>query len=74
MALAHLSAMPSPTAEVVFHEGELAVVTHTKPSSYRMREVRRVAVTLSADDADALAGELRAYAERARGCGAPDAR
>lgn len=58
--------MPSQSTEVTFDAGELAVVTRTEPSPFRMREVRRVAVTLSADDAEALAHALRGYALRAR--------
>ncbi len=62
----------SPSTQVTFDAGELAVITRTEGSAFRLREVRRVAVTLSAEDADVLAGELRAYADRTRGCRAPD--
>ncbi len=56
----------SRSTEVTFEASELAVVTRTDSTAFRMREVRRVAVTLSADDAEALATDLRAFAERAR--------
>lgn len=60
--------MPSPalSPEIIFHAGELALVTRTEASPFRMREVRRVAARLSPDHADRLAAELQAYAAHAR--------